>query len=224
MNIEDLKKPFPAEDIEWRVQSCGVTAKGPWAMVLAYINARAVMDRLDEVVGPGNWQVNYTATGNGFLCNLGIRIEPRSPEWIWKSDGADQTDVEPFKGGISGALKRAANCWGIGRYLYNVTENFADCSLEKKSGYHKARTKDGKDIYWKEPSLPDWALPKKKKEIKKEETAPMSKLYVTAINSQTKLSELEEYVQKVKPDIAKLSDKEKNEISVAYTNKKNSLK
>ncbi len=44
--------------------------------------------------------------------------DPVSGEWVEKQDGSGPTDMEPFKGGISGALKRAAVAWGIGRELY----------------------------------------------------------------------------------------------------------
>lgn len=224
MNLEDLKKPFPAGDIEWRVQSCGISNNKPWALVLAYINARAVMDRLDEVVGSENWQVSYTPSNNGFICSLGIKI---GNEWVWKSDGADQTDFEPFKGGISGALKRAANAWGIGRYLYNLKETFADCSLSKAAGYKKAKTKDQTDIYWKEPILPDWALPKSQvtqasPTIVTKDNVEV-KVYLTAINSQKKLEELEKYIENNRETFNKLPSKERNEIKAAYQTKKASL-
>jgi len=41
-------------------------------------------------------------------------------EWIWKADGAGDTDVEAEKGAISDAFKRAAVKWGVGRYLYDL--------------------------------------------------------------------------------------------------------
>jgi hypothetical protein len=37
-----------------------------------------------------------------------------------KADGAGDTDVEPEKGALSDAFKRAAVRWGIGRYLYGI--------------------------------------------------------------------------------------------------------
>ena len=40
-------------------------------------------------------------------------------EWIGKSDGADDSNIEAAKGGLSAALKRAAVQWGIARYLYH---------------------------------------------------------------------------------------------------------
>ncbi|ECQ3618093.1 recombinase, partial [Salmonella enterica] len=61
--------------------------------------------------------------------------------------------------GRSGAMKRAAVQWGIGRYLYNLEEGFAQTSLDKKQGWHRAKLKDGTGFYWLPPSLPNWAMP-----------------------------------------------------------------
>jgi hypothetical protein len=160
---EKLQAPFPASEIEFRVQSCGVT-KGqtpkPWVMVLAYVQARAIQKRLDDVFGWDGWSEEYRSQDSNMICRLGVRTESG---WIYKENGASQTDIEAFKGGISGAFKRVASSgFGIGRYLYNLEESFAECSLEKPknmSGWSKAKTKDKQLIYWKIPTLPSWALP-----------------------------------------------------------------
>jgi hypothetical protein len=83
--------------------------------MLSYITARQVMDRLDAVVGPENWQNRFTEVKGIMVCEIGIRTEDG---WVWKSDGSDETDIEAEKGALSGALKRAAVHWGIGRSLY----------------------------------------------------------------------------------------------------------
>ena len=154
--VEELKKPFHANEIEWRVQSCGEKDGNIWAMVLAYVQNRAIMDRLDEVVGVENWKPVIKEISGGFVCSLAIKI---NGEWIEKSDGADRTDIEPIKGGISNAMKRAAVHWGIGRYLYHLDVEFADVSKTKKNGWRKGKTKSGAYFYWKVPTLPEWALP-----------------------------------------------------------------
>ena len=159
---EKLQRPFLPEQIEWRVQSCGVSGGGkPWAIVLAYVQARAIQQRLDEVFGWDGWTDEYRSTEGNMICRLGVFTEKG---WIYKENGASETQMEAFKGGISGAFKRvAASGYGIGRYLYSLTENFAECTLEKPknmNGYKQAKTKDKKTtIYWKAPLLPDWALP-----------------------------------------------------------------
>ncbi len=121
MNLDDLKKPFEAEKISWRI---GATNKEKTkGLALAYIDARDVMERLDEVCGPEGWQTRHHDVGGGKLaCEVGINLSLPDEEgrWIWKSDGAGSTDVEADKGAFSDSLKRAAVQWGVGRYLYSL--------------------------------------------------------------------------------------------------------
>lgn len=158
MDLNKLKEPFPEADIEWRLQSCGEKNGKFWGKALAYITSRAVQDRLDEVCGPDNWKTSIEKTGDTYLCTLSIRVkhEDGTYEWISRTDGADATDIEPVKGGISGAIKRAAVHFGIGRYLYNLDEGWADvCENGKLTGC----TKEKKYFKWNPPKLPVWALP-----------------------------------------------------------------
>lgn len=160
---ERLKEPFPARDIEWRAARCGISKNGnPWVMCLAYIDARAVQDRLDLVAGIFGWHDEYEFQSGGMVCHLTLSINGQS---VTKVDGSPETQVESFKGGFSKALVRTAAKWGIGRYLYNLTENFAkEATLDRpnsREGWHEAKDKtSGKKIYWRPPQLPDWALPK----------------------------------------------------------------
>lgn len=111
-----LAEPFDPAIVSWRV---GPTTKDKTkGMALAYIDARDVMRRLDEVCGPENWQDDYPwSDGKRVVCRIGIKI---GEEWIWKTDGAGDTDTEGEKGALSDAFKRSAVKWGIGRYLYDV--------------------------------------------------------------------------------------------------------
>lgn len=86
---------------------------------MAYIDARDVMDRLDEVVGAGNWTNVVDDHGTSATASLSIYC-PFRDKWIHKTDGAGDTSVEKDKGRLSDAFKRAAVHWGIGRYLYNL--------------------------------------------------------------------------------------------------------
>lgn len=157
-----LKEPFKANDIEWRVQRSGIYNGKPWAMVLAYISARAVQDRLDEVVGPQFWQTDIRVDNGAYLYGIGIHSDDlhSGKEWIWKWDGSDATKVEAVKGAISGGLKRAAVLWGIGRYLYDIENCFA-IFCEKGKGRYNSKI-EGKTYYWNPPTLPAWALPSPK--------------------------------------------------------------
>ena len=130
MNIQSLKDEFPRESVSWRAQT--LTQKGDKALALAYIDARDVMDRLDEICGPENWQTEYVETAKGrVICSLSIFTDDR---WITKSDGAGDTDVEGDKGGISDAFKRAAVHWGIGRYLYDLPNVWVPCESYDNKG------------------------------------------------------------------------------------------
>ncbi len=130
MRLADLAAEFPRDAIHWRAQT--LTKNGDKALALAYLDARDVMDRLDDVCGPENWQSRYVETAKGrVLCEIGIKI---GDEWVWKSDGAGDTAVEGEKGGISDALKRAAVQWGIGRYLYRLDAVWAPCETYDRGG------------------------------------------------------------------------------------------
>jgi hypothetical protein len=115
IDFKALSAPFPPDKVSWRVGSTNKEkTKG---MALAYIDARDVMDRLDEVCGPAGWQCSYPHANGKTVCSIGIKI---GDEWVWKANGAGDTDIEAEKGALSDALKRAAVCWGIGRYLYDL--------------------------------------------------------------------------------------------------------
>lgn len=128
-DIAKLALEFPKDAISWRAQS--VTKDGTKAMALAYIDARDVMERLDEICGPSDWQDRYEFHGSRTICYLSIRI---GDEWITKADGAGDSDVEAEKGAISDALKRAAVKWGIGRYLYALDAPWVPCESGEWNG------------------------------------------------------------------------------------------
>lgn len=133
MNLQDLHAPYPAAEIEWRVGSTnGDKTSG---LALAYLTARHVMERLDAVCGPENWQDRYEFHGPRTVCYLSIRIDG---EWVTKADGAGDSDVEAEKGAISDALKRAAVKWGVGRYLYDLGNIWVDLQPAGRSYKIKA--------------------------------------------------------------------------------------
>lgn len=127
MSVEGLKKPFPADSISWRI---GAQTKDKSKCIpLAYLDARDVMGRLDEVMGPLNWQARYPWSDNKRLyCEIGIRYEN---EWIWKGNGAGDTHIEAEKGAFSDAFKRAAVLWGVGEYLYHLPNVWVECEGNK---------------------------------------------------------------------------------------------
>lgn len=137
--LDALAAPFPEEQISWRVGA--MTKDQSKGIALAYLDARDVMKRLDEVMGV-DWQCRYSHVGDkGVVCEIGLRI---NGEWLWRANGAGETQVEAEKGALSDAFKRAAVLWGVGRYLYDLPNVWVD--LDNK------RIKNP-------PSLPDWAKP-----------------------------------------------------------------
>lgn len=151
MNFADLASEFPREAVHWRVQGQPYERNGTFsAMALAYIDARDVMDRFDEVCGPEGWQAKYEETPSGrVICSIGV--QNGGGDWVWKSDGAGSTQVEGEKGGISDALKRAAVVWGVGRYLYRLDAPWVTCAVRHK----------GSKTYWKEWTQDPWSKVKK---------------------------------------------------------------
>lgn len=139
-----LSAPFHPEDLEWRAGA--TNADKNKALALAYITSRAVMDRLDEVIGPEDWCDEYRpGPDGGVICGLSLRIDG---EWITKWDGAENTEFEAIKGGLSDAFKRAGYKWGIGRYLYRLESVWVPCEQHGKTVSLKST-----------PPLPSWALP-----------------------------------------------------------------
>jgi hypothetical protein len=131
--FDQLKAPFQPSQISWRIGS--TTADKKRGMALAYIDARDVMDRLDEVCGPDGWQCTYPHANGKTVCAIGIRVEREggSAEWVWKSDGAGDSDIEAEKGALSDAFKRSAVRWGIGRYLYHLDSPWVEITAAGRS-------------------------------------------------------------------------------------------
>jgi hypothetical protein len=222
-NYQELIDPFEERDVEWRVQSNGVSAKGaPWAMVIPYVTNRAIQQRLDDVFGFDGWKNEYkeTADKKGYLCGISIKS---GDEWITKWDGSEYTKVEPLKGALSGSMKRAAVQLGIGRYLYNLNEEFAICEIvnarwdvKEPWVFINIKPKNGganTSAKWLPPVLPDWAQPsfKAEKYLQNIETAN------TVDELQVIYSDAMKYVKSFKKsDLGK-------KINEATKNKKNAL-
>lgn len=155
IDFKRLLEPFPPQDVEWRIAQKGHKDGKPWAKVLAYITNRAIMNRLDEVCGPENWQNDFRHLEGAFLCGIAIKCDG---QWVWKWDGAQESQIEATKGGISGAMKRAGVQWGIGRYLYLLEEGWADICPNGEN--YVPASKDGTPAFkWNPPTLPTFALP-----------------------------------------------------------------
>lgn len=103
------RRPFTPEAVKFKVQS---DLGGKGALIVAYIDARLVVERLNLLV-PHLWWDEYTALdGNTLRCDLTV-------------DGLTRRDVGqgPGKTGYSDALKRAAVKFGVGVSLYSIPQS-----------------------------------------------------------------------------------------------------
>lgn len=140
-----LLQPFEASEVKWKPQS----VKNNKAMMIAYVDVRVVMDRLDDAIGLNCWQDTYEVLENNSVkCKLRVRFE--NGEWIEKEDvgsPSEQPDEgDRMKAAFSDALKRTAVKFGVGRYLYRLGSQWVDYDPQTRRPL-------------KVPQLPAWAMP-----------------------------------------------------------------
>jgi hypothetical protein len=159
---EALAEPFAREEVKFKP----AVVSGNRAMALAYVDARVIQDRLDEVLGPLNWQDDYEVLQDGsVVCRLRLRLcrDHKGDEWVTKVDvggPSEQPDGgDRLKAAFSDALKRAAVKFGIGRYLYRLPPLWVDYDPQRRQ-------------FVRPPTLPEFALPKKEKKDRKPVKAP----------------------------------------------------
>ncbi len=125
-----LSAPFDAGEVKFKP----AVVSGNRALALAYVDARAIQDRLDEVCGVMGWQDSYKVLPDGsVMCRLRLKI---GDQWITKVDVGGQSEQpdggDRTKAAFSDALKRAAVKFGIGRYLYRLPQMWADYDSHKR--------------------------------------------------------------------------------------------
>jgi hypothetical protein len=142
-----LAAPFEPKDVKFKPQM----VKGTRCLAMAYIDARLIQDRLDDVLGAENWEDAFKLLPDGsVMCRLRLKLGDR---WITKTDvgsPSEQPDSgDRLKAAVSDALKRAAVKFGIGRYLYRLPAAWVDYDPVKKQIVQP-------------PQLPSFAIPKSK--------------------------------------------------------------
>lgn len=156
--IENLCDPFSVSTIRWLVVDRN--ANGTKGKLLAYADARAYTDRLNDVVGAAGWSESYSVnaleglsrvrngqtvrSGKVFaVCTLWINgLGTRSgtgERWADDPNAMMEADAQ--------ALKRACSRFGLGRYLYDLGPCWV--TLDR----------DGQPTVV--PELPQWAWPMK---------------------------------------------------------------
>ena len=142
-----LAAPFEPREVKFKPQM----VKNNRCLAMAYIDARLIQDRLDDVLGVENWEDVYKILPDGsVMCRLRVKLGDR---WITKTDvgsPSEQPDMgDRLKAAFSDALKRAAVKFGIGRYLYRLPAAWVDYDPVKKQIVAP-------------PPLPAFAVPKAK--------------------------------------------------------------
>jgi hypothetical protein len=140
-----LSAPFDAAQVKFKP----AVVSGNRALALAYVDARVIQDRLDDVLGVVGWQDSYRVLPDGsVMCRLRLKI---GEQWIAKTDVGGQSEQpdggDRAKAAVSDALKRAAVKFGVGRYLYRLPQLWCDYDPHKRQ-------------FVRPPALPAAALPK----------------------------------------------------------------
>jgi hypothetical protein len=139
-----LTAPFPPDAVHWKP----LLVRDGRALAVAFLDARSVMRRLDEVFGVAGWQTRLEFLPSGtVVCTLSVKI---GDVWIVKTDvgsPSDQADEgDRLKAAASDALKRAAVHLGIGRLYYRLPPQWVEYDVQRKQ-------------FKQTPTLPSWALP-----------------------------------------------------------------
>jgi hypothetical protein len=104
-----LRRPFTPAAVKFKVQATWPKEKPDAALIVAYIDARLAIERLNAVC-PHLWADSYEPTNKGLMwCHLTV-------DGITRHDVGEGKD----KGLVSDALKRAAVHFGVGVSLYAI--------------------------------------------------------------------------------------------------------
>ena len=138
-----LSEPFGIESVKWRSEEQPVNGQ---VRMVPYLDARDVMDRLDEVFGMTSWHATFVQVGHrSVLCT--IHVKAGDLEFCKTDVGSAAGDMREdyaVKAAHSDGLKRAAVHLGVGRYLYALTDMWVPAD---QNGWPKYR-----------PQLPTWAM------------------------------------------------------------------
>lgn len=133
-----LEAQFEDKYIEWRrVDKIFDWGGKKRCKCVPYVEARAIQTRLSDCVGIGGWRAHYVITAVGrrhaMTCQLSLNL---GDEWITKEDGCEieEGGIEPIKAAYSNSLKRAAQQWGIGRYLYDLPDSLFELTTLRSPG------------------------------------------------------------------------------------------
>jgi hypothetical protein len=116
--LRELRRPFTPSAVKWKLQSVHRDQRG--GIVVAYIDARLVIERLNLVVGL-NWWDKYDEFIGATRCRLSVRGYDGTTTHEDVGAGNDP------KARVSDALKRAAVKFGIGVSIYSMSQASMRC-------------------------------------------------------------------------------------------------
>lgn len=125
IDLRKLADPEPLlSKLQIKIQTVSKTASS--GLAVGYIDARDVAERLDAVAGPDNWSDSF------------LVVQSEQKNWVVECRltvaGVTKTDVgegDAAKDAYSDALKRAAVKFGLGRFLYDLPQVWADTNDRK---------------------------------------------------------------------------------------------
>jgi hypothetical protein len=116
-----LRRPFTPAAVKFKVQATWPKGNPTGGLIVAYIDARLVVERLNMVC-PDLWSDEYAQGAGGLLCALTV-------DGLTRSDiGSDYVG----KGLYSDALKRAAVKFGVGVSLYAIPKMMLNKGADMK--------------------------------------------------------------------------------------------
>jgi hypothetical protein len=139
--VSELEVPFDELSIDWRVTN---TAKGEQrGQVVPYADPRAYTDRLNTLLTPAGWTRKYVVhTSANFERAKDKKIVAKvlvTCELTIFGLGSHSATGEEFadnENALTAAeaqsFKRAASCFGLGRYLYHFTGVWVDLNERKR--------------------------------------------------------------------------------------------
>jgi hypothetical protein len=141
--VAALEIPFDPTVIEWRVINTAKDGNPPRGQIIPYADQRAYTDRLNVLFTPAGWTRRYQVhTSANFergsdkkvvakvvvACELTIfglgTHSATGEEWSDDPNAATSAEAQSFK--------RAAACFGLGRYLYHFTGQWVDLDARKR--------------------------------------------------------------------------------------------
>ena len=122
-----LLKPFPEAVIE--LKPSAVTKDKTRALAATYVDMRVYFARLDRICGVTNWSHTITLSERGAVCALTIFGVTKSATGDYPRDAGDEN---PATSAEAQAFKRACAAFGLGRYLYSLSQIWVDYDDTKR--------------------------------------------------------------------------------------------